>query len=130
MNQRSMNNSTESFLLQLSVVQRIELEDLVVSYANPEEDLESPPGFFFLGETLSIGPRSIKGFARTYIFSASGLEDIEQDTPSFNVTFDRVRGLKLVMLVTHWTRGIRLLLSDVLILFFFFVSQCLYFTRL
>ncbi|XP_069982225.1 uncharacterized protein [Penaeus vannamei] len=73
----------------LSVLQRIELQELLVTYANPEEDLASPPGFFFLGEVLSIRPRSVEGHAASYVLRASGLEDVEQETPVFNITFDR-----------------------------------------
>lgn len=47
---------------------------------------------------MTIRPRSVEGSATSYILSASGLGDVEQDTPSFNITFDRVYGLKSLCL--------------------------------
>ncbi|KAG7154293.1 Polycystic kidney disease protein 1-like 2-like 4, partial [Homarus americanus] len=73
----------------VSVVQKLELTDLVITLKEGDESKTRPQSFYYMTDSVNINPGSVKGEVDNYTLSVSGRDDLMQTTPIFTLTFDR-----------------------------------------
>ena len=81
-------------------MRQLSLEGVRITLAdhthNHNYTVATPDGFFYVGDTINLSAENVFGEADHFILSVSGWEDLVQDSPFFNVTFDRVSVLNYV----------------------------------
>nr|XP_053644062.1 uncharacterized protein LOC128696713 [Cherax quadricarinatus] len=74
---------------EISVVQQLELRELVITLKEGDRTLTRPQNAFFVEDTISITLGNIKGQADHYVLSVSGQKDLVQTSPTFILKFKR-----------------------------------------